>query len=169
MELSSIATTLYIFGLVWDIYLNFRRSFGWTWESSLRVLYLGVPCKVRDPLPRLSHVLNTHLATWVLFGRRLILVFCVLFTVYPRTVSQIIQQVAQFCLNSYLCLFSTCFGHPSAHHQAINTVSIQHWYLSLCKCGVWSAGWFSIQPADQTPPIQSDKYQCRIDTVIFSW
>jgi len=27
--------------------------------------------------------------------------------------------------------------------------------------GVWSA--------DQTPPIQSDKYQCRIDTVIFSW
>jgi len=25
----------------------------------------------------------------------------------------------------------------------------------------------SLQPADQTPPIQSDKYQCRIDTVIF--
>jgi len=25
----------------------------------------------------------------------------------------------------------------------------------------------SIQPADQTPPIQSDKCQCRIDTVIF--
>ena len=23
--------------------------------------------------------------------------------------------------------------------------------------------------ADQTPPIQSDKYQCRIDTAIFSW
>ena len=27
--------------------------------------------------------------------------------------------------------------------------------------GVWSAGWISIQPADQTPPLQSDKYQCR--------
>ena len=27
----------------------------------------------------------------------------------------------------------------------------------------------SIQPADRTPPIQSDKYQCHIDTVIFSW
>ena len=25
---------------------------------------------------------------------------------------------------------------------------------------------FEIQPADQTPPIQSDKYQCRKDTVI---
>jgi len=24
----------------------------------------------------------------------------------------------------------------------------------------------SLQPADQTPPIQSDKYQCRINTVI---
>jgi len=24
----------------------------------------------------------------------------------------------------------------------------------------------SLQPADQTPPIQSGKYQCRIDTVI---
>jgi len=24
----------------------------------------------------------------------------------------------------------------------------------------------SLQPADQTPPIQSDKYPCRIDTVI---
>ena len=24
---------------------------------------------------------------------------------------------------------------------------------------------FSLQPADQTPTIQSDKYQCRIDTV----
>jgi len=36
---------------------------------------------------------------------------------------------------------------------------MRHWYLSLCMCGVWSA--------DQTPPIQSDKYQCRIDTTIF--
>ena len=25
----------------------------------------------------------------------------------------------------------------------------------------------SIQPADQTPPIQSDKYQCRVDTAFF--
>jgi len=39
------------------------------------------------------------------------------------------------------------------------TVSMRHWYLSLCTGGVWSA-------ADQTPPIQSDKYQCLIDTVI---
>jgi hypothetical protein len=33
--------------------------------------------------------------------------------------------------------------------------------------GVLTAGWIEIQPAYQTPPIQSDKYQCRIDTAIF--
>ena len=43
---------------------------------------------------------------------------------------------------------------------------MRHWHLSLCMVGVWSAGWISVQPADQTTPIQSDKYQCRIDTVI---
>ena len=46
-------------------------------------------------------------------------------------------------------------------------VSMRHWYLSLCMGGVWSAGWIKIQPADQTPPIQIDKYQCLIDTAIF--
>jgi len=78
----------------------------------------------------------------------------------------------------YLCLFCTCVGHPSAHHQEKITVSMRYWYLSLWMGGVWSAGWietgflqscFSFQPADQTPPIQSDKYQCRLDTAIFSW
>ena len=43
---------------------------------------------------------------------------------------------------------------------------MRHWYLSLCMGGVRSAVWISIQPADHTPPIQSDKYQCRIDRAI---
>jgi len=59
--------------------------------------------------------------------------------------------------------------HVSGIHMPITrrkiAVSIRHWYLSLCMCGVWSA----IQPAEQTAPIQSDKYQCRLDTEIFSW
>ena len=79
---------------------------------------------------------------------------------YPCIISQIIQVGAQFCL-IYLFLFSTCFGRPCAHHQENITVSMRHWHLSLCMGGVWSA--------DQTPPIQSDMCQCRIDTVIFSW
>ena len=57
----------------------------------------------------------------------------------------------------HLCLFSARFGHPRAHHQEKVTVSMRHWYLSLCMSGVWCAA------AEQTPPIQSDKYQCRID------
>ena len=54
-------------------------------------------------------------------------------------------------------------------HQEKIAVSMRHWYLSLCMGGVWYAGWIEIQPAEQTQPIQSDKYQCRIDTVIFPW
>ena len=46
---------------------------------------------------------------------------------------------------------------------------MRHWYLSLSVYGAWSAGWIeSIQPADQTPPTESHKYQFRIDTAIFS-
>ena len=51
-----------------------------------------------------------------------------------------------------------------AHPQEKITVCMRRWYLLLCWGGFWSAG----RPADQTPPIQSDKYQCRIDTVILS-
>ena len=40
------------------------------------------------------------------------------------------------------------------------TVSMRHWYLSLCMGGVWSAGW------SETSPIQSEKYHFRMDTVI---
>ena len=46
--------------------------------------------------------------------------------------------------------------------------SLGNVYLSPCMDGVWSAAWIEMQPADQTPPIQNDKYQCRIDTAIFS-
>jgi len=41
--------------------------------------------------------------------------------------------------------------------------------LSLCMGGIWPAGWIKHQPADHTPPIECDKYQCRKDTEIFSW
>ena len=71
-----------------------------------------------------------------------------------------IQRGAQFCL-VYLFLFSIC-----AHHQEK--------LLYLCDTGICYSVWVasgllvgvSLQRADQTPPIQSDKYQCRIDTVI---
>jgi len=36
-----------------------------------------------------------------------------------------------------------------------------------CNMVVWSAGWDESHPNQQTrqPPIQSEKYQCRIDTL----
>jgi hypothetical protein len=56
--------------------------------------------------------------------------------------------------------------------------------LYLCDTGICHSGWVasglqvgfeqllnywtvSIQPGDQTPPIQSDKYKCRVDKIIF--
>jgi len=41
----------------------------------------------------------------------------------------------------YLLLFSTSFGHPCAHHQVKISVSMRHWYLSLCLFDIWSARW----------------------------
>ena len=41
----------------------------------------------------------------------------------------------------YLFLFSTCFGHPRAHHQEKIIVTMRHWYLSLSMGddGHWDA------------------------------
>jgi len=49
--------------------------------------------------------------------------------------------------------------------------------LYLCDTGICHSVWVAssllvglkIQAVDQTPSIQSDKYKCRTDTVIFSW
>ena len=45
---------------------------------------------------------------------------------------------------------------------------MRQWHFSLCVGGGWSAGWIEIQPADQQPPTQSEKYHSRIYTAIFS-
>jgi len=48
------------------------------------------------------------------------------------------------------------------------TVSMRHWYFfHSLWVAVWSAGWDETHPNQQTrqPPIQSELYQCRIDTV----
>ena len=55
-------------------------------------------------------------------------------------------------LFKYLFLFSTCFGHPSAHHQEKITVFMRQWYLSLCMDGVWSAGCIVTSFNPTSPP-----------------
>ena len=46
---------------------------------------------------------------------------------------------------------------------------MRHWYFSVFVDSEWSAGWieFSVQPTNQSPRTQSEKYQCLIDTAIF--
>ena len=66
---------------------------------------------------------------------------------------------------SLLYMFRASMCPSSGENYCIYATLVfftMYWWLLDC----W-LDW--IQPADQTPPIQSDKHQCRIDTVIFSW
>ena len=73
-ECKLLAAVLYTFGHVWVRQHTFRRSVRWDSRSSLRVIYMGGPCKALDPLFWLSHVLNTHLVlglfVWQMFTLR---------------------------------------------------------------------------------------------------
>ena len=71
----------------------------------------------------------------------------------------------RFDTPTYLFFSPTCFGQLCAHHQEESLYSCD---IGLCH-SVWVASGrlfgVSLQPTDQTPPIHSDKYQCRIDKV----
>jgi hypothetical protein len=66
-----------------------------------------------------------------------------LVTVHPCIISQINPTRCTILFNIFIYLFllPTSFGHPCAHHQEKITVSMRHWYLSLCMYGVCFAGW----------------------------
>jgi len=58
----------------------------------------------------------------------------------------------------------------SLHVSGIHVIIIRRKLLYLCDTGICqSVCVASGMLADQTPHIQTDKYQCRIATVIFSW
>ena len=62
----------------------------------------------------------------------------------------------------------------SLHVSCIHVPIIRIKLLSLCETGIFHSVCVAtgllvgIHPADQSPHIQSEKYQCRIDTAIFS-
>ena len=58
----------------------------------------------------------------------------------------------------YLFLFSTCFGHPCAHHTE----------KLLYPCVTGTCHTVCVASGDQTPPVDCDKYQWHMFTVIFS-
>jgi len=51
--------------------------------------------------------------------------------------------------------FPTCFRQLCVHHQEN--------LLYLCDAGIFYSVWVAVWPGE--PPVQSEKYQCRIDTV----
>ena len=99
-----------------------------------------------------------------------ILIFYVLLTVHPCIISQISPTRCTFLLLVFI--FSSL--HVSGIHvHNIRRILLYLWDTGTCHSVLVASGLLvglnSIQTADQTPSIQSDKYQCRIDTVIFSW
>ena len=95
------------------------------------------------------------------------------------------QQVLKirFCIISQISptrctiLFHIFIYFFSLHVSGTHVPIIRRKSLYLCYTGICHSVWvasgllvgFSIQPADQMPPIQSDKYQCRIGTAVFSY
>jgi len=73
-------------------------------------------------------------------------------------------------LSIFISYFSTCFGQLCVHHQENLLYLYDTGIFHSVWVAVWSAGWDETaqsHPNQQTrqPPIQSEKYQCRIDTV----
>jgi hypothetical protein len=83
-----------------------------------------------------------------------VIFFYVLLTVHPCKILQINSTTCTIllCIYIYISLLYMFRANMCPSSGEI-TVSMRHWYLSL-------------QPADQTAPIQSGKYQSRVDTVI---
>ena len=93
--------------------------------------------------------------------------FYVLLTVHPCIISQINP-------NKCTILFNIFIYFSSLHDSGIHVSIIRRKLLYPCVTGTFrtvrvASGLlvgFAIQPADQTPPIQCDKHQWRMDRVI---
>ena len=129
-------------------------------------------CTYRRIIKDINHSANSY--TYVshcMLGTVLQLTFSefyVSLTAHPCTISQISPTRCTILLNVFISLLYTFWASmcPSSGENYCICAAL---VLALCIGGVWSAGWIENQAADRTPPIQSDKYQCHIDTVIFSW
>jgi len=94
------------------------------------------------------------------YVRNFLLVCCVdnfvLLTVHPRISPTRCTILVNISISlHYMFRTSVC---PSSGENYWSYATL---VVSICVGGVWS-----IQPADHMPPMQSDKYKCRIDTVI---
>ena len=88
--------------------------------------------------------------------------FYVLLTVHPCI---ILVNKPNWCT----ILFNISIYFSSLHVSGIHVPIIRRKLLYRYDTGICHSVWVATWPADQTPPIPSDKCHCRIDTVIFSW
>ena len=85
--------------------------------------------------------------------------FYVLLTVYPCIISYINPTRCTILFDIFICF-------SSLHVSGIHVPIIRRKLLYLCATGISHSVWVasgllvgvSLQPADQTPPIQSDKH-----------
>ena len=91
--------------------------------------------------------------------------FYFLLTVHPCTILRINPATCTILLSTFISLLYT-FRATMCPSSGEITASMRHWYLSLCMGGLRSVGWSETPTSRPAPPIQSDKYQCRIDAVI---
>ena len=79
----------------------------------------------------------------------LFVMFCVLLTVHPCTILQINPTRCTILFSIFISLLYM-FRATMCPSSGEFTVSMQHWYLSLCMGGVWSPGW------SETPVLYSE-------------
>ena len=94
-----------------------------------------------------------------------------------RLIANWIRRFSEINPTRCTILFNIFIYFSSLHVSGIHVPIISRKLLYLYDTGVCHSVWVAtgllvglqIQPADQTLPIQSDKYKCRTDTAIFSW
>ena len=113
-----------------------------------------------------NHVYSVHTENNIIFNKILVCNmcgFCVfyirsLYSMYMCYVFFIWSQLSAQYFLVYLFQLLYMFRVTMCPSSGELTVSVRHWYFSLCMGGC-------LVCCSRQPPIQSEKYQCRISTV----
>ena len=188
---SLVLVTLYGWRLV--CWLDWKSNI-FIYFSSIHVSGIHVPITRRKLLyPCVTGICHTvWVASGLLVGLKIQYIYLFLFyTRFGHPCAH--HQEKNYCIHASLVLV-TLYGWrlvcwldwksnifiylSSLHVSGIHVPIIRRKLLYPCVTGTCHTvcvasgllvGLTSIQPADQAPPIQSDKYQWHMDTVIFSW
>ena len=87
--------------------------------------------------------------------------FYVLLTVHPFTILQINPTRCTILLCIFISLLYM-FRATMCPSSGELTVSMRHWYLSICMGGIWSAGWIESNQQTRCHP-------CRVTSISDAW